>query len=274
MTRPPAVFDCNRQEDMEAIGFIAKKIVSIVCYPYGFALLLIIGGLAAWRWKSRSRAGFFFVLAGTTVLLLFSFPVTGCLLLGFIEGEAGSYANPDALQRKNVRYIVVLAGDLARTDLTPADGVGSSIYRIMEGIRLWKELPQSRLVLSGGSYPGESSEAAALAALPLMLGVPSEALVLETRAWDTEDEARIFAKLVGTEHFGLVTSAVHMWRAMKHFQRFGLNPIPCPCEFQTKRCPPTYAKFLPAARGLWMSQVAIHEYVGTLWLMIKPRPGS
>lgn len=88
-------------------------------------------------------------------------------------------------------------------------------------------------MLSGGSGPGEQSEAQAMAALPSELGVPRENLLLETRAWDTLDEARIFGPLVGKEPFALVARAEHIARAMEIFEAYGLRPMPCPYDFLT-----------------------------------------
>jgi uncharacterized SAM-binding protein YcdF (DUF218 family) len=205
--------------------------------------------------------------------VFFSMPITGCLLMKSLEGRFPNYADPEHLRTAGVRYVVVLAGDAVHKNMTPADAVGGSIFRVMEGVRLWKGLPGSKLVLSGGSYPGFSSDAETLAQLPALLDVPREAMLLETRAWDTQDEARLFGSVVGNEPFALVTAASHMWRAMKHFESFGLKPIPCPCEFRTRRCPTTHRRFVPDLYGLGMSQGAIHEYVGTLWLVIKRGAG-
>jgi len=208
-------------------------------------------------------------VAGLTVLLLTSFPITGYLLTSALETEAGPYADPAELSRKGVKHIVVLGVELVTAERTPADRMGNFLFRVMEGVRLWKGIRGGVLVLSGGSLPGMSSDADAMAALPLELGIPRDALVLETRAWDTEDEARIFSRLVGQEPFALVTSALHIPRAMMHFRYLGLNPVPCPCELRTARPPAWYQWFWPSTDALLKSQNAIHEYLGRWWLLLK-----
>ena len=256
---------------MDGLAFIAKKVVSIFFYPLGFSLLLLFAGIALWRLKPERRAGFYLVAAGTILLLIMSFPVTGFLLMRPLEVEAGPYADPAELNQKGVRYIVVLGAERVTRDRTPADRFGGTLFRLMEGIRLWKQIPGSKLIVSGGAVPGATSDADAMAVLPVELGVPREAMVLETRAWDTEQEARIFAELVGDEPFALVTTARHIPRAMEHFHRLGLRPQAAPCDYQTRRWPSRRRWFLPNAGALCASQAAIHEYVGRLWLRLKQK---
>ncbi len=254
---------------MSTLGFFAKKVISSFIYPLGFCLAVIFAGILLRGLTSRSRLGNTLVLVGAVLLTVFSFPITGYVLLRPLEVKAGPYADPAELNAKGVRYIVVLAGDWLREDVPPADGLGKSLYRVMEGVRLWKGCPESKLVLSGGSMPGLASSKKALAAIPLELGVPESAIILNNEAWDTEDEARIFSRIVGTSPFALVTSARHIPRAEALFKMRGLSPITCPCDFETWRSPPLYQWFLPNPEGLQKSMWAIHERVGALWYKVK-----
>jgi len=208
-------------------------------------------------------------LAGSIWLLVMSLPITGFLLMRPLEIEAGGYGNPSELAKEGVRYIVVLSGDTVTGDSSPTDRWGHSILRVMEGIRLRQGIPNSILVLSGASSPGSQSQADAMATLPSQLGVPKQSLMLETRAWDTIDEAKLFAHVVGKEPFALVTSATHLPRSMEIFRNLGLKPLGCPCDFRTKKWPATERWFLPGAEGLLDSEYAIHEYLGRLWFMIR-----
>jgi len=254
---------------MNEIGFVVKKIVSAFCYPLGFSLVIMCLGIVLWRRKPGSRWGFALTVAGLILLVVMSLPITGYLLMRPLEDQAGTYANPEDLGWQGVKYVVVLGAAIATSDVPPADRFGKGILRVMEGIRLWKEIPGSRLVLSGGSVPGRHSQKEAMAELPEQLGVPREALVVETRAMDTADEARLFAQLLGKKPFALVTSARHMSRAVQHFKAIGLSPISCPCDFATRLPPPVYSWFIPSESALSLSQHAIHNYVGSIWLFLK-----
>ena len=254
---------------MESLEFILKKTVSALFYPVGISLLLLLVGLATCKLKRSSRFGIPLIAVGILVLLLLSFPITAFLLLRSLETRAASYADPNIMQAKGVRYIVVLGGSGKTTTLTPADRTGASIFRVLEGVRLWHLIPGSTLVMSGMGFPSEANTPDLMKALPMELGVPANALIAEAQAWDTGHEARLFARLVGSEYFALVTSAYHIPRAMKLFEMQGLKPIASPCEFKARIWPSWYRWFIPDAEALWDSQLVIHEYIGMLWLTLR-----
>jgi len=271
---------------MDAVAFLAKKIISLLFCPLNLSLVLLFAGILLWRFTTRSRTGFGMTLAGALVLLVMSLPITAFLLTYHLESKAGTHRDPSELASKGVRYIVVLSYTTVTGDVTPADRWGKSILGVMEGVRLQRGIPHGLLALSGGGYPGTQSEAQAMAALPRELGIPTENLVLETQAWDTLDEARIFSRLVGKEPFALVALAKHVPRAMEIFQAFGLQPLACPYDFTARKRPSldwknwySFYKWLsPDANSLRGSESAIHEYVGVLWFRIsrsfRRLPGS
>jgi len=254
---------------MDSLEFILKKTVSAFFYPVGISLLLLLVGSAACRVKRIGRIGMLLISAGVLVLLLTSFPITSFLLLRSLETRAASYADPNVLMARGVRYVVVLGGAGKTSSLSPADRTGASIFRVLEGVRLWGRIPGSTLVMSGMGFPSEANAPDLMKALPMELGVPANALIVEARAWDTGQEARMFTRLVGSEYFALVTSAYHIPRAMKLFEMQGLKPIASPCEFKTKIWPSWFRWFIPNAEALWDCQLAIHEYIGMLWLDLR-----
>ncbi len=254
---------------MEVAGFLAKKIISTFFHPLGFCLLVMFVGMILWRLRPQKRLGFRLILLSGLILLVCSLPITSHLLMRSLEVQAGNYADPAELHRKGVRHIVVLAAAMVTQGKTPADRYQTSILRVLEGIRLWKAVPGSILVLSGGAFAWETSDADAMAEFPLQIGIPREALIFETRARDTDDEARLFSEIVGTKPFALVTSALHMSRAMALFRGRGLNPSACPCDFYARDLPPVYSWFLPNAGSLAITQGAIHEFLGRAWHRIR-----
>ncbi len=256
---------------MDQLLFLAKKVLSTVIYPVGSSLLLWIVGLVILKSRPRSKAGFLLVLAGGIWLLVAALPVTAVLLLRPLENAAGSYADSQQLSKAGVKYIVVLGGDIRGGDLTTVDRIAcSSLVRVMEGIRLWRGVPGSRLVLSGGSYSSELMPTAdAMAALAVESGVPREAILKESLSLDTDDEARLLAPLLGKNPFALVTSACHMRRSLLIFRRIGLNPIPAPADFEVKSVNFGLRSFFPVATSLELTHKAIHEYVGTVVVLMK-----
>jgi uncharacterized SAM-binding protein YcdF (DUF218 family) len=143
---------------------------------------------------------------------------------------------------------------------------------LAEGIRLQRLLPESKLVLSGGSNGAENTEAQVLAAAGASLGAPAGRMVLESQSCDTIDEVRVLHDIVGEERFALVTSATHLPRAMAMFKQAGMNPVPAPTDYLVNdEARGMYAVLglLPHAGAGLMIERALHEYLGILWAKLR-----
>ncbi|MFH0958443.1 MAG: ElyC/SanA/YdcF family protein [Pseudomonadota bacterium] len=248
---------------MEYFWFFIKKTLSVAIYPVGLTLTFSILGLAMARKKRFGAAKALFVAAVST-LFVFSLGWTGITLVKFLEDEAGPYADPAKLANQGVTFIVVLGGTSFTSNLSASDMWDRSALRLLEGIRLWRGMPNAKLALSGGA----PSSAEKMAELPMFLGIPRESLILETRALDTDDEARLFKPTVGEKPFALVTSASHMPRSLSIFRSMGMNPIACPCDFRAKGNLPIFVLLSPGP-GMENSQIAMHEYYGRLFYWLK-----
>lgn len=253
----------------EALLFACKKLISKALYPVGAVLVLWISGLIVRRYRPQSSAGMLLIWLGGIMLVVMASPITSYLLIQPLESRAGPYADPEELARRGVRLIVVLGGGIVGENLSPADGAGGGLFRVMEGARLCRLVPGSRLVLLQEWFSPELEHKAKMAALPNELGISERDLILEGGAWDTRDEAALVRKIVGEQPFALVTSAYHMPRALLTFRRVGLNPLPAPCEYLNTKFPGYLHWIGIDAMPLLKSQLAIHEYLGMLWLSIK-----
>lgn len=249
--------------------FVLQKIIFRLLFPVGVTLTLCSMGLLLW---SRRIWSLTLIATGVAVLLIFSFPLTGFKLIGSIESQVPAYAQAHNLVRQGVRYVVVLSGSLNEGDLSAADRLGPSVLRLIEGVRLWKSIPDARLVVTGGPTPGVSREmsiARALADMAMEMRVPRGAIVLEEKSWTTADQARFVKSIVGRAPFVLVTSAYHLPRSLLLFRMQGLDPIPAPCDFLAKRVYIDYETLMPQAYGLLLSQIAVKEYLATWWFLLK-----
>jgi uncharacterized SAM-binding protein YcdF (DUF218 family) len=134
-------------------------------------------------------------------------------------------------------------------------------------------LPGSKLVLSGGAVFDPLPEADTMAKVAHILGMSWDEMILESQAKDTEQQALRVREILGSAPMILVTSAVHMPRAMLVFEQMGLHPIPAPVDFfdwmRSERGP---QQFFPRAMVLKKVESALHEYLGLLWLKIKSTP--
>ncbi|MCF8041884.1 MAG: YdcF family protein [Desulfarculaceae bacterium] len=260
---------------MVFIGFIAKKLISRLVLPLGQVLVLWLAGALIWWRRPAKRTGPLLMIIAGLWLLVLSMPITGGLLLHQLESQNWAYATPAALSAKGVSDIVVLAGGYGLGETTAADRLGPrTLKRLLEGVRLWRGMPGAKLVLSGGNIDGESSEAHAMTAMALELGVPKEAIVSENASWDTEDQAELLKQRLDGRPFALVTSAIHMPRSMAWFRGYGLNPVAAPCDFRTKDMRLDFFSFLPSVSALEGCEDAVHEYLGLIWQRLKQALGG
>jgi uncharacterized SAM-binding protein YcdF (DUF218 family) len=171
----------------------------------------------------------------------------------------------------NVHWVVVLGGGAAKNLEIPASEAlsGVSLKRVFEGVRLYRALPEARLILSGGAGAAkpEFSVARRFDEFADWIHVPKAHRVLEVDSINTADEARFIKPLVGDSPFYLVTSALHMPRAMMLFEKQGLHPIAAPCNYLFLKHEKTksWTRFLPTAGHIVRFNIAWHEYLGQWW---------
>ena len=249
--------------------FWFKKIVARFFYPFPLCLLLLLlGTLLLWR-KKQQRMGKLFVTVGTILLVFFSYGFPSSVLLKPLESK---YPPVHSVEDKHIKWIVVLSGKVVSDPEVPITSqvAEPSLARLIEAIRIHKELPGSKLMLTGGSYTGQIPASEVMARLAQILGVSRNDLVLEVESRDTKDQALLVQEIVKEDKFILVTSASHMVRSIALFKKLGMSPIPAPTNHlvmksQDKR----FRVPLPSSYNLYKARVAIHEYLGLIWAKLR-----
>jgi uncharacterized SAM-binding protein YcdF (DUF218 family) len=250
--------------------FMFKKIVGALFSPVPLCLEILALGLFLLWFTRRQRAGKAVVTAGVILLAFFSSGFGCRLLLTPLEQRYPPLLNLAAAG--SVKWVLVLGGGLNSDPRLPLSShlSGASLHRLVEGVRLHRQLPGSKLLLSGGPVLASPSEAAEMAKLAPLLGVDPREIVLETHSWDTADQARLIKDIVGQDKFVLVTSASHMLRAMALFHRQGLNPVPAPADHLLHQAPASSPLgYFPDAGNLAGSEAAVHEYLGLAWARLR-----
>jgi len=247
-----------------------KKIVGPLLFPVSLCLeLLIIGVIILW-FSRKQRLGKLLVSFGTILLLILGFNVTSNAILEPLEKKYAPILKPVAIS--DVKWIVVLGGGHIsdpRVPITSQIG-GSTLVRLVEGIRLQKLIPGSKLVLSGGRVFDPVPNAKLMADLALLLGVNKENIIIEDASKDTKDQAILIKGILGNDKFVLVTSASHMPRSMALFRKQGMNPIPAPTEHLVKkRQKVSPGMFFPSANNLRKTERAFYEYLGLVWAKLR-----
>lgn len=250
--------------------FLFKKMVGPLFYPLSLILGILLLGLLLLFLTRRQKTGKRVVLIGVLFLGLLSFEAVSDILLRPLEYKYPPLVSLDNIQ--NIKWIVVLGGTHASDPQLPVTSQlsNASLVRLVEGMRIYRGAPNSKLILSGGSPFEKVSNAKLMAEVALAMGVKEQDLILEDLSKDTEDEARLIQPMVGQERFILVTSASHMPRSMALFEKLGMHPIPAPTDHLVKKrqaLAPT--RFYPTADGIWKAERAFYEYLGLAWAKLR-----
>ena len=257
--------------------FVVKKIVALFFYPVGLCLGILILGLFCLWGTRRQRLGKVLVTLGTVLLLLLSSSFLSSGLLAPLEQRYPPLLHPETVSwgpksSTSPKWIVVLGGGHVSDPRLPANSQisAAALGRVVEGVRLHKVIPGSKLLLSGGAVFDPVPEAEVMAQIAVFLGVKAQDMRLESHSRDTAEEAEIIATMIGREKFILVTSAAHMPRTMALFRRRGLEPIPAPADFRAPNIQSSDpVKFFPGAGSLGKTQAAVHEYLGLVWAWLR-----
>jgi uncharacterized SAM-binding protein YcdF (DUF218 family) len=254
-----------------------KELIPQVLAPYSIGLvLLIFGSVLLWLRRKQLLAKIL-VSIGTLVLLFFGDGILWQSVLPPLEGRNESFETAKASVAStdsSLKWVVVLAGGYRDGERLPVpDQLGQeTLVRLIEGIAIHRQLPESKLVLSGGSGDASRPEAVVMADVARVLAIDSKDLILETGSHNTEDQARLIRPIVGKDRFVLVTSGFHMPRAIALFRGQGLDPIPAPTGLPLTGWDRLEFHYLyPDAMQLVEAQKNFREYMSFAWLKLRGR---
>ena len=251
--------------------FLLKKIVASFLLPVPISVFLVLVGLFFLWFTRRQKTGKVFVTIAFLVLTFFSNGGVSDLFMRPLEQKYPPVTDVKAI--KDVKWIVVLGGGSIFDPKLPVSTYLSeaSLTRVSEAIRIHNRLPKTRLIFSGRSYfEGIRPVAEVMAQVALELGIQPGEIVIEAEAAETKDHPIYVKKLVGMDQFILVTSAVHMPRAMALFRKHGMYPIPAPTNYKAiQKEGFNFTGLFPSANPLAKSAQAIHEYLGMLWAKLR-----
>ena len=248
--------------------FLLKKIITPLFYPLTLCLIIMIVGLFLLWFTKRQRSGRILVSIGVLALAIISSGPVSDRLLGPLERSFP----PLMTVQPHVKWIVVLGGGHTSDPGLPVTSQISpeSLSRLAEAIRLYRNLPGAKLILSGGAVFDPVSEAEIYFKTAQAIGIPSRDLLLSDRDRDTEEEARSIRGMVGKDPFILVTSAFHMPRAFALFKKLGMNPLPAPAQHLVKMRPEVVPEdFYPSATALLKVQMTVRESLGMIWSKLR-----
>jgi len=233
--------------------FFLKKVISYFILPPGVYIVafLILAGFLRKR-----RLPYLLSLSGALSMYLISIEPFKDLL--FYPLERG-FPVPERVKGD---VIVILGGGAYNSGYLKA----SSYKRLITGFLLHRQSGKP-LILSGGAALGSIPEAKVMKELLVRFGVRKEDIHADLRSRDTRENALYVKELcrkLGCTKITLVTSAFHMFRAKRVFEKVGFKVQPYPTDFKFEGRYNLYSIF-PKHSVFYDSAIAIREYMGILF---------
>ncbi len=244
------------------ITFTLTKLLSLLIYPLTQTLLLGLLGLLL-MYLGRSRASLAIVSLAIGWLSLCSSAAFAGFLMGLLERDYP----PRALSTVGEADVIVLLGGAMRGDALVGSlpDMNQQADRLVYAAALYQARKAPLLLLTGGGPPEDRTEAEQMRDILAVMGVPADAMLLETESRDTHDNAVYSARILrdrGLRRVLLVTSSWHMRRAQALFRKQGIEVEPAPTDFQRLVGHSVLPGVLPGAGNLVRTTHALHEMVG------------
>ena len=265
--------------------FYLSKIIAIILNPiHLFVLLLVIFSLLSFVAKPNlpKKKKLLFSITRLRAITLFLTVFVGFNLvvpiLPYYAVRTLEHRFPQpATQDLNPEVIIVLGGwQGAGASFTSPDAppISSAGDRLIAGLILAKKFPQSKLYFPGGLKMDQigASEDETSRAVIKGLDLPASQVIIEGESRNTAENASYVRAMMDDSRHGkvvLITSALHMPRAISSFQKEGLNPLAYPVDYKT------HAQEMPWTlvykQGHVLMRKALHEWVGLVAYYITGR---
>jgi uncharacterized SAM-binding protein YcdF (DUF218 family) len=216
--------------------FYLSKTLGYVAIPSHFILLVIVCGLLL-SLSPFARLGRRAIVVGVLLLLIVGVSPIGTALLIPLENRF-----PPWRETQGPPAGIIVLGGVINTYLSSVRdevSLGGAANRMVAAVELYRRYPQARILFAGGNAnvivkgPSESGFAVRLFE---DLGVPNDHIAVDSVSRNTEENAVNARKIADPkpgERWLLVTSALHMPRAIGLFRAAGFPVEPYPVDWRT-----------------------------------------
>jgi uncharacterized SAM-binding protein YcdF (DUF218 family) len=254
-----------------------SKLLPLFVYPLGLACVLILLALIVQRKKWRAAS----LILAISVLWVGGNRWVATSLARSLEWR---YLPPKEIPTAEV-IVVLSGGTLPAEDPRPIVEVSGAGDRVIYTAWLYQQGTASHILLTGGNLDWSSyaqSPAEDMAEMLTMLGIPPEAIWLETEARNTYENALFSARILKEKNIQcilLVTSASHMPRSVRLFEAQGFEVIPLPTDFTVTQAGweglwsgdarKIILDLIPSAGNLSLTTRMLKEYLGILFYNLR-----
>jgi len=214
---------------------VSTETIKFLIHPFTLFWGLLLASFFVYFFKKEKLFKLLF-LVSIGWFFVISTPMMPKFLVTSLEDRYDPLINIDeALNPADEYHIVVLGSGYVGSKRFPATSTLQSLtlLRLVEGVRIYNELPNSKLITSGpDSFRKMPSQADVAKQAAISLGVPSEDILTQSEPYNTLEEAEIYSsKFHSGQRVIIVTDAAHMPRAIYEFNKFVDNPVAAPTKF-------------------------------------------
>ncbi|WP_430390291.1 YdcF family protein [Dyella sp. 20L07] len=226
-----------------------------------FMLLVVAALLYRWRWR---RLGHVFIVLA---VILFFGVGCGAVPRWLIRGLQSPYDVEPMIGWAPRNVIVLLGGGTVVAGDEPLQPSYFADGRVLRAAQLYVACKatgkECRVLVSGGdSQDHGEAESVVYGRALQKLGIPQADIALETRSMTTWQNAQFSRPMLidyAPQHLVLVTSGIHLRRALLYFDHFGITPQPVAGDWVNAR-----RELLPDSWNYLLADAALHEYLGIL----------
>ena len=238
---------------MDTLFFILSKIVQFCIEPLNWVIIFVILSLLFMGLRKPHLCKRFLLLALADLLIIGWLP-TSEVFLRALE-DAVPKVNIAQMSEKDFGGIIILGGAIEGGEIAVDRGevsIYSAAERVTKAFELIRRYPDLPFIFSGFSgrlSPKGISEADAFKQLVAEQGLPDKNAHYENRSRNTYENVVLMKPMMlalgakGANQVDevdkpekpwlLITSASHMYRSLKIFQKQGIEVIPVPVDYQT-----------------------------------------
>lgn len=243
--------------------YLIKYLYAALILPPGI-FITVFALLSLKFWRRQRRMALYFM--GAAILLyLASISLISDALMRPLE----NHYRPPAQVNGDV---LVLLGGGATLDTPNVNAQGHlspvAANRLLTCAQLYHQLRLPIVVSGGQVYQTTGPEALIARMILLDLGVPDEQILIEADSLNTTQNATNVKQILNQGHFRkpiLITSAFHLPRAVRQFQKVGIEVTPYPADYHSNvSFQFSSRQLIPSAVALNDLSLALKEYFGLL----------